>query len=144
MNKKAKKIILSTLVVGTIFSSVTVNSHALITGPAKVEYKTVTVTVTPQQAKAILNDVNVAKKQNTVAKYVKASGTALKLAGYKAPAALTSTVGRMLKSRMNIKNTENFAKKVINSNKKTTGKFKLERYFDGGSRMSPWLYVNIK
>lgn len=144
MNKKAKKIILSTLVVGTIFSSVTVNSHALITGPSKFEYKTVTATVTPQEALAIRNDVNAAKKQNKVANFVKLSGTALKAAGLKGHGTVVSTVGSMMKSRMNVKNTEKFAKKIIDSKKSATGKFKLERFFDGGNKMSPWYYVNIK
>lgn len=115
----------------------------LINAPASYEYKTTnSITVTPSNAQTIMNDVNNAKRQNTVSAYVKLSGTMLKLAQQRLPGIIVSTVGTMIKSDMNIKTTEAFAKKVITSNKNTSAKFKLKRFFDGMT-MHDWYYYSI-
>ncbi|MBU5323562.1 hypothetical protein [Sarcina ventriculi] len=115
----------------------------LINAPASYEYKTTnSITVTPSNAQTIMNDVNNAKRQNTVSAFVKLSGTMLKLAKQPLPGTIVSTVGKLIKSDMNIKATETFAKKVITSNKNTSAQFKLKRFFDG-MRMHDWYYYSI-
>lgn len=66
----------------------------------------------------------------------------MKLAGYKVSGSATNTIGKMIKSDMKIKTTEVFAKKVIESKKSKTAKFKIKRFFDG-NRMHDWYYYDI-
>lgn len=113
-----------------------------INAPAKYEYKSVTETLTPSEASLVRNDVNYVKKQNTVSSYVKLSGTAMKAAGLKISGTITNTVGKMIKSDMNIRATESVAKSVIDSKKSAKVSFKCKRFFDG-MKMHPWYYYSI-